>query len=270
MPPVDPRSLRRLLADDPFVRDVVVLETTRSTNDDALRLLDSGAPEGTVVVASCQTAGRGRLARRWHSAADVGLYVSVLLRPVGPIESLTRWTVASALAACAACRACSGAAIEIKWPNDLMFEGRKVAGTLAELRSSGGVATGLVVGTGFNVNHQPGDFPPDLREHAVSLRTAGGGELVSRESLAAHYVKRLGAVADLLARDGWIEVARAWLALAPAALGRRVLVVPEPGGAQLAGTTAGLDRDGALLVERFDGSLLRVRTSGSVSDQEGG
>jgi BirA family biotin operon repressor/biotin-[acetyl-CoA-carboxylase] ligase len=269
--PLDASTLRRLAGAAPLVRELVVLETTGSTNDDALRLADSGAPEGTVVVASRQTAGRGRLGRPWHSSGDGGLYLSIVLRPAGPVESLTRWTVASALAACEACREASGAAIEIKWPNDLIFGGRKVAGTLAELRSAAGVATALVLGTGFNVNQQAEDFPAELCDRAVSLRMARGGELrskLSREHLAADYLSRMGRIVELLRRGAWPEITRAWLALAPDAVGRSVLVSTGGAGAageRVPGITRGLDESGALLVERSDGETMHVTMSEAVT-----
>lgn len=269
MASIDEGALRELLKGSSFVRELIVVDTTGSTNDDAMRRMDAGAPEGTVVIAASQTAGRGRLGRAWHSAPGDGLYLSVVLRPEGPIEQLTRYTIASALAACEASRASCGAPIVIEWPNDLMFEGRKVAGTLAELRSAGGVVTGLVLGTGFNVNQAPGDFPADLCERAVSLRTAGGGAAVLRERLAADYLTRLGSVTAALKREGWAAIARAWLALAPDAIGRRVEVAPERAKPALAGTTAGIDENGALLVTRPDGSVLHVRMSESVTAREG-
>lgn len=249
-----------------------MLESTTSTNDDALRLLASGSPQGTVVIASSQTAGRGRLARRWHSAADVGLYLSVILRPCAPVEELTRWTVGSALAACLACRERSGCCVEIEWPNDLVALGRKVAGTLAEARSMGGRAAGLVLGTGFNVNHEIADFPPELRDSATSLRIArGGGPRLDREDLAAAYLRRLGDVAARLERGEWGSVAADWSERAPASAGRKVVVATSDGGAttRISGTTAGLDAHGALLVERTDGAgTIRVRLSDAVIPAE--
>jgi BirA family biotin operon repressor/biotin-[acetyl-CoA-carboxylase] ligase len=272
MPPLDGTRLRDALRDDPFTREIVILESTGSTNDDALRLVASGSPQGTVVVASVQTAGRGRLARRWHSAPGVGLYLSVVLRPSGPVEELTRWTVGSSLAACLACRAFSGCDVEIEWPNDLLTGGRKVAGTLAEARSMGGRTTGLVLGTGFNVNHETEDFPPELRESATSLRLACGGRVaLARESLAAEYLRRLGGVASRLERGEWESVAAEWSRHAPSASGRRVVVVSSvPGSTErIRGTTAGLDEHGALRVERADGSgTIRVRMSDAVVPAE--
>lgn len=271
MPPLDRSRILDLLAGDRFVREVVVAERTGSTNDDAMRLLESGASHGTVLVAASQTAGRGRLGRPWHSAPEVGLYLSVLFRPGTALEDLTRFTVASGLAACEACRTCAGVETVIEWPNDLTFGGRKVAGTLAELRSAGGQASGLVIGTGFNVNHAPDDFPVELRGRATSLRMARGGSPVERESLAAAYVRSLGRVAGRLTSGAWTEVAAEWTRLAPAASGRMVVVLPEPGGtrARLRGTTAGIDDRGALLVTREDGGgTVRVRLAESVVFEE--
>ncbi len=271
MAAIDLRRLEDLLAGDPFVSRVVVLESTPSTNDEAHRLGAQGAREGTVVLADRQTAGRGRLGRSWHSPPGVGLYVSVLLRPGGPIEELTRWTIASAVAACEACREVSRCDVIVRWPNDLLASGRKVAGTLAELRSTGPLATDLVLGTGINVNHGPEDFPEELRERAISLRMASSGTPVDRELLAALYLRGLGRMSRALSRGDWQQVADAWASLAPDAHGRRVRVTPGvPVGARaFEGTTRGLDRMGGLLVERLAGTVVSVHLGESVVALEG-
>ena len=268
---LDAQRLERLLADDPFARGLILLESTSSTNDEARRLAADGAPEGTVVSAEHQTAGRGRLARSWHSPPGVGLYVSVLFRPPSAVDEVTRWTVASAVAACEACRQAAACEVTVKWPNDLLVRGLKVAGILAEMRSTGGSPSDLVVGTGFNVNHGPEDFPPELRGRAISLRMARGGAPVDRESLASDYVRALGRMSAALVRGEWEPVVSAWMRLAPQAFGRPVRVFPgAPSGEGLPfeGTTRGLDRSGALLVERADGSIATVHLGESVMARE--
>lgn len=268
---LDGGRIRALLAGTPFAEQVTVVEATGSTNEDAMARLDAGCPHGTVIVASAQTAGRGRLARRWYSAPGLGLYLSVVLRPAAGLRELTRWTIGSALAAGEACRACAGCDVEIEWPNDLFHRGRKLAGTLTEARTVAGAAAGLVIGTGFNVNHGSDDFPPELRGTAVSLRMAGDGRPVEREPLAAEYLRRLGDVSRRLERGEWSSVVADWSRLAPGANGRRVTVRSEAaGGARHdRGTTVGLDDDGALRVKLADGTgILRVRMSDSILPAE--
>jgi BirA family biotin operon repressor/biotin-[acetyl-CoA-carboxylase] ligase len=258
MSALDAARVRRLLEGEPGMGPLYALEVTGSTNDEARRLAAGGAPEGTVVVAETQTAGRGRHGSPWHSPAHDGLYVSVLFHPRGPAADATRFTLASAVAACQAAHAVGAADVEIKWPNDLLWRGLKVAGTLAELRSAGDRVLDLVVGTGFNVNQRMEAFPPELSSKAASLRMAAGGE-VDREQLLAQYVAGLLRVASRLRGGDWEAVRLSWCRLAPAAEGGRVRVLPSPGASPFEAVTAGIDASGALRV-RLPGGLLRTLT----------
>lgn len=261
--PLDRERLHELLESQPFVRHLEVVETTESTNDDVRRLAAGGSPSGTVVVANHQRSGRGRAGRRWHSAPGLGVYVSVLFRPEIPIAEPTRWTLISALAACEACRRVARCEVEIVWPNDLYHGGRKLAGTLTELRSASGVVQEIVVGTGFNVHHVSSDFPADLRGRATSLAMAGGARDLDRESLAALYVERLAERLRALQGGAWDELRDAWYLHAPGARGSRV-VLRRPGVPDVVGVTRGIDDAGALRLENGDGSIVVVRSSDSL------
>lgn len=268
MPRIDLSRLRDRLNGVTFVRRLVVLERVESTNDEARRLAAEGAPAGTVVLAETQTAGRGRLGRTWYSPPADGLYLSVLLRPARPAGEMGRWSIMAAAAACLACREAGGSEIAVEWPNDVVWRGLKVAGTLVESRATGAVAGDLVIGTGFNVGQRAEQFPEELRGRAASLRMAGDGAPVERESLAAAYLRRLGALSAELERGSWESVLASWLPLAPNAAGRRVRVVPGEGGDAFTGTTRGLDASGALRVERDDGPIETVRVADAVLDLE--
>lgn len=263
--PLDPARLLDRLAGEPLVRDIVLLESTGSTNDDARRLAADGAAEGLVVVAGRQTGGRGRLGRAWHSPPGVGLYLSIVLRPARPSSESTRWAIAAAAAACAACRALGAPAATVKWPNDVLASGRKLAGILVEARTAGASLADLVVGIGLNVSHAERDFPPDLRIPATSLRIESGAS-VGLERAAAEWLRRFGPLHRMLAAAQWDPVADAWLALAPAARGARVrFAAPGAAGSDLErGVTDGLDPSGALRIRRDDGSFSLVRDAESV------
>jgi BirA family biotin operon repressor/biotin-[acetyl-CoA-carboxylase] ligase len=266
---VDEARLRNLLRGEPFVRKLVVMDTVASTNDIARDLAAEGAGEGTVVVAEQQTAGRGRMGRVWHSPRGLGLFVSVLFRPRAPVFELTRWTLGAAVAACEACRQTSGAAVQIDWPNDLLWRGKKLGGVLAEMRTAGGTATHLVIGAGLNVGQDGSDFPDGLSSSATSLRMACGGGVPPREPLAAAYLHELAGIARDLGEDGWSGVAQRWEALAPGAVGRRVRVTSGNGkAATYEGVTEGLDDVGALRVRRPDGEVASVRLVESVVSLE--
>ena len=260
---LDKRRLQSLLAADRSVRLLVVLGETGSTNDDLRRLAAEGAPEGTVVVADHQTAGRGRMGRRWLSEPGLGVCVSVLFRPSAKIDSIPRFTLGASVAACRACRE-QGAPAEIRWPNDVFAGSRKVAGILAEVRSTGPTPGELIVGAGFNANQSLEDFPEELRGGAGSLRMSRDGEPVDRELLAASFVVRLGEVARALARGEWDDVSTAWSGMSPTSSGRAARVVSAEGKPLLDGTTRGIDATGALRVESADGSLALVRLGESV------
>lgn len=255
----------------PFVSEVVVLDTTTSTNDEARRRASEGAPSGTVVIAGAQSGGRGSRGRSWFAPPGLGVYLSVVLRPALRPEASTRWTIGAAVAVAEACESLCGAGFVVEWPNDVVLRGGKVAGVLAEGRSGAGGVLDLVLGIGINVGHRREDFPEEIRERAASLRSAcGARDVPDRETVAAEVLSRLGSVGSALDQDRWREVADRWLRLAPASRGARVRVRPAPGGAAgFAGTTRGIDRTGALLVERIDGTMVAVRDGDSIEAMEG-
>ena len=152
-----------------------------STNDEALRRAEEGAPSGLVVFAERQTAGRGRQGRSWNDVSGASLAFSVVLRPTIPLPQYPLLAIAMACAVAEACEGLAGKTFTVKWPNDVLFEGRKVCGVLAESRVPsasrvpGGAGLALVVGTGVNVNHGEEDFLAELRSRATSLRMAAGG-----------------------------------------------------------------------------------------------
>lgn len=245
-----------------LVRRIVVLEETGSTNDDARRLAAEGADEGTVVIAGRQLAGRGRLGRSWESSGPLGLYLSLLLRPDEPWPRIGRYPVAAAVAVCTACRELAGESVALKWPNDVLAGGAKLAGILSELRQAAS-GSDLVLGIGINCNQSAGDFPEGLRTGATSLRLLRGGRAVDRETVAAALLAALGETIDRLRRDAWPEVSERFLRYAPDATGRRVRLAS--GGE---GLTRGLDPTGALRVETANGIEL-VHASESVAVIEG-
>jgi BirA family biotin operon repressor/biotin-[acetyl-CoA-carboxylase] ligase len=232
-----------------------------STNDELRELSANGAGEGCVVVAERQTAGRGRMGRRWHSPAGLGLYISVLIQPGERPAEATRWTILASLAACLACREAGGCDATLKWPNDLIFRGLKLGGILAEMRSAGLSSDRLIVGLGLNVSQEAGDFEEGLRGEATSLRLACGGGIPRREQLAADYLRRLGDLAAEIRRGEWSAISRMWEGLCAGCRGAGVRVLAEP---PFEGITDGLDSAGGLRVRKSDGTIEVVRTADKV------
>lgn len=263
-------ALRERLRAQGWIRRVVVLDSVDSTNDALRDLASEGAPSGTVLLAEHQRRGRGRRERGWDSPRGLGLYLSVLLRPAGAAREATRWTLAGAVAAGEACRSLGAHEVEIKWPNDLVCDGRKLAGVLAEIRSQADRTKELVLGTGINVLQRREDFSSELADSATSLAEILGRP-VDRLDLAARYLDRLGDLARTLERGDWNGVARRWMELAPGWRARRVRVSrPESEGGTMfvLGTTQGLDEQGALRVRFDDGSVGSIRLVDSVEPLE--
>lgn len=266
---LDPVRLRARLRGHGFVRRLVVRTRSTSTQDDARRLARAGAPEGTVVVAGEQTAGRGRLGRTWHSPPGLGVYLSVLLRPRTGSATAARWTLAASVAACLAARDLTGRPVRIRWPNDVRYDDRKLAGILSEMRTRHSRVDELVVGMGLNVNHLAPDFPPELSRIATSLRLVAGGEPVDPTGAAVAYLDALAIQLRDLAAGRWSAVLERWLSLAPEAEGARVrLRSPAGPGLRGGGVTRGLDEDGALRVRLDDGRTVTLHSGAGIEPVE--
>ena len=239
---------------------LLCLDTVDSTNNELKRRADT-APDGLAVLAQEQTGGRGRLGRSFVSPAGKGLYLSVLLRPqcvLADAGMLTAWT---AVAVCRALERCCGVRAGIKWPNDIMLEGRKLCGILTELELEAETAAlrHVIVGVGINVSQDAADFGPEVAPVAISLAQALG-RAPRRSQLAAEVLSALDDLyrafpaqkADYLAR---------YRALCVTA-GRAVRVL-RPGQVRT-GTAEAVNEDFALLV-RWDNGEQEALSSGEVS-----
>jgi BirA family biotin operon repressor/biotin-[acetyl-CoA-carboxylase] ligase len=257
-------------------RPLEVYATVESTNELARAAARRGAPEGLAIVADEQTAGRGRLGRRWHSPPGVNLHCSVLLRPEMPARLAPQLTLLGGVAVAVSALA-EGLVPTLKWPNDLLLDDRKAAGVLAELEVAPGGRVGFVVlGLGVNLNLVPADLPPEVAAGATSF-AACLGRPVDRAVVARRLLEALDAWLDRYRRDGFGPVCEAWSRLGALA-GRRLAVAiggPAPGapegtggGAEggqeiVEGVARGLGDDGALLLDTPAG--LRAILSGEVT-----
>ena len=236
-------------------------ESIDSTNEEALRRAVTGAPEGLVIVAERQTAGRGRLGRSWWDAPGSSLLFSILLRP--SIE-IARWPLFGIAMACAVAEAggeAAAAPLDVKWPNDVLHAGRKLCGVLAESRVPSPGTPALVVGAGINVNQQEGDFPDEIRDRATSLRIAAGGGLVDSRALLAAVLARYERYLEIARDEGATALRRAVDGRLPArGTPVRVLV----GERRLAGAIEEITDSGALRLRlEADGSVVTV-TAGEL------
>lgn len=221
-------------------------EQVTSTNDVARSLAEQGAPEGTVVVARVQTAGRGRLGRRWVSPPG-GLWLSVVLRPIAAPHELPRLGLAVGVACSRAVERTCGLRVGLRWPNDLVADGRKVGGILVE---SNPEVRWVVVGIGLNLS-----VPRDqLPEGAVSLEEVVGGP-VERGALLRSLLAELELVYELYRGGDWATLLDWWRSRSTT-LGRRVRVHVASGVYE--GVAEDVDEDGALWVRLPDGQRKRV------------
>ncbi len=240
-------------------RDIRVLDQVISTNDVIEQMTTDNPTEGLAVFAESQTKGRGRLGRRWSSPSGKGLWFSILLRPnLHPME-ITQLTAAAATALARAIENETGLHAEIKWPNDLLIDGKKVAGILTELQGELDLVHYVIIGIGIDVQQSPSDFPAELRKSAISLKMALGRP-VDRPSLATAILRELDRdYARILDRQ-FKELAEEWEARC-STLGQHVSI--EVGARTLRGRAEALDPNGALLL-RTDHGRLEPITGGDV------
>ena len=235
-----------------------------STQRVARDLARAGAPEGTAVIAERQTAGRGRLGRSWHSPAGLNLYCSIVLRPVLPPSAVPQVTLVTGAAVAATVEEETGLRPAIKWPNDVLLGGRKVAGILVEMDSEIDRVHHLLVGVGVNLNTPRAGFPPELRRKATSLLVATGRP-VHRAAFAGRLLAALEARYGRFSTVGFASVRAEWESYS--CLTGTEVSVASPGG-EIAGRVLGLDADGALRLRRRGGREVRI-VAGEVTVRDG-
>jgi BirA family transcriptional regulator, biotin operon repressor / biotin---[acetyl-CoA-carboxylase] ligase len=241
-------------------RDIQVFEQTTSTNDVIERLARDGVREGVVVFAESQTKGRGRLGRKWISPARKGLWFSILLRPNLRPQETTQLTVASATALRRAIVSQTNLPMEIKWPNDILINGKKVAGILTEMSAELDRVRHVIPGIGIDVNQDAGEFPPELRKIATSLKIESG-ESLSRAALAVEILQELDKDYARVSTGKFSEIADEWVEHC-GTIGKDVTV--QIGDRKIRGCAESLDDDGALILRTEHGRLQRI-TGGDVT-----
>jgi BirA family transcriptional regulator, biotin operon repressor / biotin---[acetyl-CoA-carboxylase] ligase len=257
---VTPELLRKRLKGNLFGKRFFHFFKIDSTNRVAMELGYAGEPEGTLVLAEEQTAGRGRAGRNWHSERGTGLYFTLLLRPRLAPAQAPLLTMLAGLSAHAAIQGLTGLAPELKWPNDLLLNGKKVGGILTEMHAEPSVVRFVIVGIGINVNQEK--FPPELASIATSLRKESG-KMNYRLELLVRLLTQFESDYNRFLREGPSFVVERFQSVSNFAKGRRVRV--ESGAESYVGTTAGLSPEGLLLVAKENGPVLTV-IAGDVSE----
>ena len=255
-----PDMLRQRLKGSLFGKRIYHFFRTDSTNRVAFELGQAGEPQGAVVLAEEQSAGRGRAGRTWQSERAVGIYVTLLLRPkLAPVQA-PLLSMMAGLSAHTAVEAATGLAVDLKWPNDLIIHGKKAGGILTEMHAEPGLVRFVVVGLGLNVNQER--FPGELASTATSLRQETG-KPQSRLELLVRLLREFESDYNRFVREGVASVVKRFEVLSSYAHGKRVRVTN--GTESYLGTTAGLAPEGLLQVERDDGRLVTV-IAGDVAE----
>jgi BirA family biotin operon repressor/biotin-[acetyl-CoA-carboxylase] ligase len=228
-------------------KQIVIHEETGSTNRDAMQQAEAGAPEGLVIFANKQTSGKGRLGRTWHTMPK-SLAASVLLRPDLPPEQVPQLSLLTAVALHDALSRYNPD-IRIKWPNDLLYHGAKVAGILTEMRAEPGRVHAVVLGFGINLAAPADGWPSDIDKPATDMASISASR-ISKTALAAAILNALDHWYAVYLKDGFAPVHRVWWQ-AHAASGAKVSVYD--GRNYIVGIASALDNDGALLLETASG-----------------
>ena len=243
-------------------RVLIARAETGSTNDDALEALASGLPDGVAVVADAQAHGRGRAGRTWTHAPGLGLAISVALHPGCEPGQAGAIPLAAGLALARAAQRL-GVAARLKWPNDVLWQGRKLAGVLCEMRRTPD-GDAVVIGAGVNVRQAAADFPPEIRERATSFRLAGAEAAV--EDVAAEFLNALEPLWTELEEgdrrvvlDGWRENAAFW---------GEPVTARTPGG-EVRGIAQRLEDSGALVL-RLESGLEATVLAGDLEPEDAG
>ena len=242
-----------------MAKEVVLLEETDSTNVEAARLAQQGRNHGTVVIADRQTCGKGRRGRSWHTPGNTSIAMSFLLKPQLEAEYASMLTLVQAMAVAEAVEEVTALKSQIKWPNDILINEKKVCGILTEMNLSGNEISSIIIGTGINVNQE--SFPEEIREIATSLKNESGKAQCREKLIGAlcekfeQYYEQFLTTKDL---SCIIEEYNARLV----SVGRSVRVLDPKG--EYTGEAIGINAQGELQVRQDDGEIINVY-AGEVS-----
>lgn len=238
-----------------YGRSIKVFDIVESTQLIAHEMARDGAEDGTVIIAEEQTSGRGRMARPWESAQGKGIWMTVIIRPNIPPHMAAPFTLVAAVAVTKAIKEISTKLVpEIKWPNDLLIDGKKCTGILTEMQSEPDRVQALLVGIGINVNHQQEDFSEDIHDIATSL-SMEAGEMIPRAQLIAKILYYLEQYSDLYVSEGFAPIKEMW-EQASCTIGKQVEVSTLR--EIFYGVAVGINTDGVLQVKLANGEVRSI------------
>jgi BirA family biotin operon repressor/biotin-[acetyl-CoA-carboxylase] ligase len=229
-------------------------EVVPSTQKIAHSLAGDGAEEGTIVVADQQTSGRGRLARAWFSPKQTGIWMSLILRPKIPINKTPQLTLLTAVALIQAIEEVTGLTPEIKWPNDILINGKKIVGILTELQAEADQVHSVIIGIGMNVNHALDQFPEELQSVATSIAIETGKSSDRAEVIQA-IMKNFEKLYTSYLMHGFKPVKLLWESYA-ISLNKNLIARTLHGS--IRGRAVGIDDEGVLLLETAEGKIEKI------------
>lgn len=241
-------------------RQVKYEESVTSTNEMGKTLANAGCANGVVCVAEEQFGGKGRLSRGWFSPAGEGLWFSVVLKPPFMPDEAPKCTLLAAVAVVRTINEYAGVKAVIKWPNDILLEGKKLVGILTEMSAEFGHINYIVIGIGINVCVPKSKVPEELRESAISLADVSK-EKVNRVELLAAVLKNLEELYEMVLADGFAPILELWRQYSTT-IGKEVKVIAPD--MTYTGTAIDIDENGLLVVERDNGVIEKV-VAGDVS-----
>ena len=232
-----------------------------STQDVARKLITNGVHEGTLVVSDRQIQGRGRLARKWHSRENKGIWATLIIRPDLPARRLPQFTLLTAVAISQALEETTGIIPEIKWPNDILVRGKKLCGILTEMVPGTNGLPALMIGFGINVGHRADDFPSDIKGRATSLFLETGKEWDHDEILQV-ICNRFEKLYAILIKEGFSPIKTLWESYC-ISLGHVITARTVSG--TITGEALGIDHEGVLLLKNADGRIERLYSADIVT-----
>jgi BirA family transcriptional regulator, biotin operon repressor / biotin---[acetyl-CoA-carboxylase] ligase len=238
-------------------------DSVASTQKIAYKLAYENADEGTTVIAEEQTAGRGRMDRKWHSPKYTGIWMSIILRPNIPIPKAPQLTLIAAVGVVQAIEEVTGLLPEIKWPNDILINGKKVTGILTELQAEADRINSVIIGIGINVNTKKEDFPEELENIASSL-SIESGSIVDREKMIRIILEKLEKLYLLYLEKGFFPIKLMWESYA-VSIGKGITARTLTG--EIKGKATGITEDGVLLIEDAAGKIHNIYSADIQIDE---
>ncbi|MFC7783568.1 biotin--[acetyl-CoA-carboxylase] ligase [Rossellomorea sp. GCM10028870] len=229
-------------------------ESVQSTQRIAHVLAGDGAAEGTLVIADEQTAGRGRLMREWHSSKGTGIWMSLILKPLLPPQKAPQFTLITAVAVVQAIEEATDLHPQIKWPNDILIDGKKVTGILTELQAESDKINSIIIGIGMNVNHTKEHFPDELQTIATSLAIEQGDTL-SRSEIVQKVLERIEALYSIYMKEGFTPIKLLWESYA-ISIGKKIRARTING--TIEGRALGITDEGVLKIEDTTGTVHQI------------